>query len=331
MTPERIKKLLPAIASRLKGQRTGWVLATCPMLWKHGKDGSDAFAISYDAKKRSRCKCLSCGYSGDLEDLLLDISYSLKKAPEFKHRFHISQAAAMVHSEFLDMDLVVTDIPEFNAKVDKHESLFPEQWLESFKGVFEFPQAVDYCVNRGIEETTLTALDVRYDAVQERVCFPYRNFKHELMGLQGRYIGKLPPRSDDFPDNPLRYFQYGYMKKRNPHIWMGENTLNMDSPVVVCEGPFDFAKIWQAYENVAASFTSGLSMTKCRRLGDADEIITFYDYGHGGDSARAALRKYLPKMPFVDLIPDLKQEDAGAMSMEDIHGYLAEHLPYGQV
>lgn len=313
MKPEKITILLPMIGSQKIGIRAGWVLATCPMKWRHDGD-SHAFAVSFDPKKKSWCKCLSCGYSGDLTDVLLDIRFGLRKFPEFAVRFNLAMASPMVATEFEDMELIAADIPDFETPVVKHEQLFPELWLASFKSIHQFPEAVGYCVGRGIESTTLKALDVRYDPSQKRVCFPFRNPKGELMGVQGRSLEK---------DSALRYYQYGYHGHRNMHIWMGEDTLNLDQPVVLCEGPFDYAAIWQVYENVACSFTSGLSKAKVKRIGDADEIITFYDHGKGGDAARGSIRRFLPGYPIQDIIPTEDEDDAGAMSPEQICEYLS--------
>lgn len=326
MKPEKIKQLLAFIGSSTIGSRTGWVLATCPMRWNHGTERSSAFAISTDSKKKSRCKCLSCGYSGDLTDLLMDIKFKLHKFPQYAPHFKLALAAPMVASEFEEMELLIGDIPDFEAKEVKKEILFPEQWLGTFKPVRDFPEALSYCMSRGLQKSALTALDVRYDPHYKRVCFPFRNFKQELMGMQGRFIGEGHVKDEQHPDAPLRYFQYGYHGKRNMHVWMGENMLSLDSPVVLCEGPFDYAKIYQSYENVAASFTSGLSKTKVKRLGDADSIVTFYDYGNGGDAARASIRKYLPGYPIADIIPTKEEDDAGSMKMERIAFYLKEHV-----
>ena len=317
MKPEKIKQLLPLIASKAVGSRTGWLLATCPMLWSHGSEPSAAFAISTDPKKKSRCKCLSCGYSGDLTDLLLDIRFNLKTKPEYAHRFKLAVAAPMIAAEFEEMELTVEDIPDFEDKKEKTQVVFPTAWLNGFKPIMNFPEAVEYCVGRKILKSTLIDLDVRYDPQQKRVCFPFRNFKGELMGVQGRSIE---------PDSQLRYFQYGYYGKRNMHVWMGENTINLDEPVVLCEGPFDYARIYQHYENVLASFTSGLSRTKVKRISDATEVITFYDYGNGGNAAREAIRKYLPHYPISDIIPTQAEDDAGSMSPEQIELYLQDHV-----
>lgn len=326
MKPEKIKQLLKLLGSNAIGSRTGWVLATCPMRWNHGSELSAAFAVSTDPKKKSRCKCLSCGYSGDLTDLLLDIRFGLRKNKEFEGHFQLAAAAPMVAAEFEEMELTSSDIPDFEAKTKQVQTVFPSQWLASFNPIGKFPHAVKYCTDRGVLKSTLLDLDVRYDPMQERVGFPFRNFKGEIMGMQGRYIGSGPTKDDKHDEGTLRYFQYGYKGSRNMHCWMGENTINLDEPVVLCEGPFDYARIYQHYENVLASFTSGLSMTKIKRVSDADSIITFYDHGKGGDAARASIKKYLPGYPIVDLIPTAKEGDAGAMTPERIEALLKEHV-----
>lgn len=321
MKPEKIKALLPLIGSEHTGSRQGWILGRCPMLWRHdGFDQNPSFAVSHDPKKKSRVKCLSCGYSGDLTDVMLDLKFGLKKNPQFSHKYNLAVAAAMITSEFEEMELTAEDIPDFEEKPPKTEYLFPEQWLKSFKKASDFPDALAYMKKRGLPESLVVDLDLRYDPIQRRLCFPYRNFKGELMGLQGRIIEE---------GHELPYYQYGYMGKRNAHIWMGEHRVNMDEPIVLCEGPMDYGRIFQVYENVAASFTSGLSRTKVKRIGDADTIITFYDFGKGGDAARESIRKYLPNNYIVDIIPTKAEDDPGSMKLETIANYLSEHVSVG--
>lgn len=274
-----------------------------------------SFAISVTDKKKSRCKCLSCGFGGDLMDLLMDIQYHLKK--EHYPGYNILRAAQIVNAEFEDMELSPEDIPDYDAPVEKTEIVFPETWLASFKPIKMFPEAVQYCVGRMITSKTMDALDLRFDPVQRRVCFPFRNSKGDLMGLQGRTIDE---------GTALRYYQYGYKGKRNSHVWMGEDNLNLDKPVVLLEGPFDFTSVYRVYRNVAASFTSGLSFTKVRRISDATEIITFYDHGKGGDSARESIDKMLKGYPITHIIPTEQEGDAGNMSLQAVATYLQPHV-----
>jgi hypothetical protein len=329
MKPDKIKALLQALNAKKRGERPGWILGSCPFAWKHGGEaGHGEFAISNDPKKKSRYKCLSCGEHGDLTDLLLDIQFALRTHPELRPKYNLLLASAMVSAEFEEMELSAADIPDFESPVEKDEHIFPEQWLESFKRIQLFPQAMNYCLGRGLSEEVLKDLEVRYDPHQKRVCFPFRNFKGELMGLQGRYIGDEQTKDKSHEDGILRYYHYGWHGHRNMHIWLGEEKLNLDMPVVAVEGPFDYAKVFMVYPNVAASFTSGLSMTKLKRLGDADTLITFYDHGHGGDSARESFEKYLKKVPMVHIIPPEEDGDAGAMDPADIREALREFLEF---
>lgn len=232
----------------------------------------------------------------------------------------------LIANEFADLDFDMGSIPDWEeSPIKKNEIVFPESWLASFKRLEMFPVALQYVKKRGLSMAMIKALDLRFDPVQKRVGFPFRNFKGQLMGIQGRSIELIP-------HNDLRYFQYGYQQHRNMHAWMGEDKLDLDRPVVVLEGPFDYASVFRVYPNVAASFTSGLSNEKVRRLSDACEIITFYDYGKGGDAARKKIREVLKGMPIIDIIPTEEQDDAGAMDEEDVAQYLQEHVtlqPFG--
>ena len=106
--------------------------------------------------------------------------------------------------------------------------------------------------------------------------------------------------------------------------------MDLDKPVVLCEGPFDAAKIMKHYPNVAASFTSGLSVEKCKRLADASEIITFYDYGSGGNAARKRIAEVFKKAAVTHLIPTESQDDAGNMTDEAIREYLRPYVKLSQ-
>jgi len=317
MKEEKVKQFLLAIGSKATGKRADWVLARCPLFWRHGgKDHNPSFAITASAKKKSKCKCMSCGFGGDLLDLMRELFFYSKKYG-VPVTWSLSLAAQMATAEFEDMELTAADIPDYEEVVEKTEVQFPEDWLTSFKKINVFPEAMEYCASRMVGEAVLDYLDVRFDPIQRRVCFPYRDAKGRLMGVQGRSIEKDPQ---------LRYYQYGYKGHRNSHVWMGEDKLELDEPVVLVEGPFDMASILRVYHNVAASFTSGLSFTKVRRISDATEIVTFYDHGAGGDAARAAIDKMVKGTPITHLIPEEHEGDAGNMSLQAVASYLQPHV-----
>lgn len=320
MTPEKIDTLLPLINSKRTGTRAAWILGPCPLgPWRHGggKDKHPSFGVKSSKNSKSLCKCMSCGFGGDLHDLLIYLSNKLKKDP--RSGYSLSLASEIIFGEFEDISLEGYAIPEYGEGTFEESvtTVFPESWLATFYPVAKFPEAMTYLQNRGLPLPIVKGLDVRFDPVQRRVAFPFRGRKGDLVGLQGRALDK---------SNPLRYYQYGYHGHRNSHCWMGEDTVDLDKPVILLEGPFDLASVLRVYQNVAASFTSGLSKEKVLRMADATDIITFYDHGHGGDEARKRIAEVLLGRPITHIIPSYEEGDAGAMSVDTVKNYLKEHV-----
>lgn len=316
MKKERIKQLLPSLNSKATGFRNGWVQAHCPVVWNHGgKDAHPSFGVKETTNRKSICHCWSCGAGGDLLDLVYDIRKHLKQ--EFVDGYDLPTALQLIAAELDELDIDPSSIPDYDAAPEKKELVFPDSWLASFKSATHFTDAMKYLHSRGIPNAWVEKHDIRYDPQQKRVCFPYRNFKGELMGVQGRSLD---------PDSNLRYYQYGYLGHRNGHVWMGEDSVNLDMPVVLCEGPFDRASIMRVYPNVVASFTSGVSKEKLMRVSDAVDIVTLYDYGNGGDAARGFVDKYLKKVPRHHCIPSEEEDDAGSMGVPQLVAHLQDHV-----
>lgn len=315
MKREKINALFKAFGSKTTGYRAGWVEGHCILApWRHvgGKDAHPSFGIKADPKHKSICKCLSCGFGGDLLDLLFRVRELQNKHPA--SGMSLADAAAIISNEFEDMELDASDIPDYgDVKIVKDIKAFPAHWLKSFKSYDRFPDAIEYLDGREVSPLVARMLDLRFDPIQRRIGFPFRNFNKEIMGVQGRAIDK---------DTELRYYQYGYMGHRNMLAWMGEDMIDLDKPLVMLEGPFDFASVFRVYQNVVASFTSGLSVEKLKRLAGAYEIITFYDHGSGGNAARTRIKEVLGKIPMIHLIPTAEEGDAGAMRQPQVAGYL---------
>lgn len=318
MKQDKIVQFLKAVNSKRTGYRSGWIEANCPLgPWAHanGVDASPSFGIKESSKNKSICKCLSCGWGGDMLDLVFHLSHLQKKHPA--EGYNLDVAAKLATDEFDDLELSFGNIPDYGDEPIKHEIVFPEEWLASFRKLEDFPDAVNYVTERMLSGVMVEALDMRYDPLQRRVCFPFRNFSGKLVGVQSRAIDK---------DVALRYYQYGYQGHRNGFNWMGENIIDLDKPVVLLEGPFDYASVFRCYQNVAASFTSGLSVEKCKRLSDVSEIITFYDYGMGGTAARSRIEELFKGVPITHIVPTQEQDDAGNMSLDEVWNSLEGHV-----
>lgn len=333
MNKETITALLSLVNSKARPElsRAGWVTGSCVFAkWKHagGVDTHPSFGIKIGENKKSIAKCLSCGWGGDLEDMILELSMLLHKHPD--SRYELGKALQLIATGEPEVSDYPQDIPDYGEKYEA-EGVFayPETWLDSFRSATLFPEAVEYLQARGFDASTIHTHDLRYDPKQRRIGVQFRDFKGRLMGLQGRSIDE---------NNPVRYYFYKYGEHMNMHCWLGEHAVNLDKPVVLVEGPFDYMSVHRVYPNVMASFTSGLGMRKINRLKDCAEIITFYDIGMGGDAARAtlsgkgpgntrmAVRKALKGIPMSHIIPTKEQDDPGAMSAEEIRDCLNEHV-----
>lgn len=317
MKSKSIESLLLLLNSRKTGTRGSWVLGHCVLgPWNHGgRDQDPSFGIKENSKGRSICKCMSCGFGGDLMDLVMEVKRL--QAKSYAPGYNLALAGPMVLNETDEIDLVLDAIPEYGDPIPDGEEPFPDWWLASFFLASSFPEAIDYLASRGVSPKMAAALDLRYDPTKRRVGFPFRDFRGRVMGMQGRAIDA---------SNDLRYYQYGYKNHRNSTVWMGEDRVDLDRPLVLCEGPLDYSSIFRCYDNVLASFTSGLSLERLRRIRDASEIITFYDFGKGGTAARTRISEFFGNIPVSHIIPTAQQDDAGNMTFEEVVAVLEDKV-----
>lgn len=317
MKREKIEALIPLLGSKVTGFRNGWVEAKCPFAkWRHdgGKDNNPSFAIHANAKKNSTYKCFSCGKGGDLLGLQIDLAMELRADPQ--PGFNLGEAATLIVNEFEELEFD-PNIPDYEDEVKPVAVPYPEWWLTSFKPAWEFFEARMYLRTRDVSKVTSTQLELKYDPIRKRVCFPFRDHQGRLMGMQGRDITNK---------DPLRYYFYAHKNVRNMQYWLGEDHVDFDKPVVLVEGPFDYASVFRLYTNVMASFSAGISDEKLAKVAGASELITFYDQGKGGDSARARVHKVLSGIPIIDVYPENEGGDPGSMSAAEVSYHLGEHI-----
>jgi hypothetical protein len=319
---KKVEALLPLLGTKVTGHRNSWVEGYCPFgPWKHdgGKSHAGAFAIQSSDTKRSVFKCFSCNMRGDLMHLQVELANWLRQEKTPIPGYNLSASLELIANEFdgLEFD---PDIPDWQDVAPSDTLFLPESWLSSFHPVLECKDGADYLHTRDVPDDVALALDVRYDTVQRRVCFPFRDPSGRLVGMQGR---------DITGHSKLRYYFYPYKKTVNKHYWLGEDKVDFDHPVVLVEGPFDFASVYRAYSNVLASFSVGISSLKMSRIGDASEFVTFYDAGKGGDSARLAIEKAFPRAVVTHVVPTNEGGDPGSMSWGEVFAHLSQHLPMG--
>ena len=110
-------------------------------------------------------------------------------------------------------------------------------------------------------------------------------------------------------------------------IWLGEDWLDLDKPVVVVEGPVDLAKVMAVYRNVASPLFANPNYSKICRVADAMEVITFLDRGTGGDSGREKFSKILKYSVVSHILPPGSYKDPGEMPVGELASVLGGVVP----
>lgn len=307
--------------------RSGWVRGYCPLApWKHtGYNPNDRkvkkdpnFGIKVDPLQ-SHVNCFTCGTHGDLYSVLLELRHLNKISPSGVP-YNFERAAELIANEG-DLDQATSELLAMVNNQGDFEPLteFSEAWLDQYPKAYNAKAVHEYLHGRGVTPQIAKLFDIRLDPELNRICYPIRGANKKLYGLHGRAIDK---------SNELRYFAYEYLGKRNPNVWLNENNIDFDEPIVICEGQFDVSSIARVYENVLGSQTSALNKAKMLRIKRAKRLVSFYDYGTGGDHAREYLDQYCAKhgLQLHHVIPSELQGDAGDMSEREIYDRLIEIL-----
>jgi hypothetical protein len=324
---DRIEAVLAylGVAADHKTRRTGWVVSTCPFApWKHegGVDRSPSFGVSVDEgthlNNRQVYHCFSCQATGLLDDLPFNLREHYREDSKGRPRPNFGEALQIIVADE-DDELDLDNIPDYDEpQVDPDEVIvWPEWFLESFKSVFAFEQAMNYLTKRGVPSGVIERLDLRYDTSRERVAFPIRDFGGKLVGLHGRHIG----------DHPLRYYAYGFEGRRNRMPWLGEHWVDFEVPVLLVESVFDLASVLRVYGNAMCGLSAGLGDSKLERIRGAISYVTLYDYGTGGDRAREAISRVLGADAHVaHCVPTEAQGDPGEMCVVELQEHLGGKL-----
>jgi len=321
MKDESLTKLMQMLGSTpAPHHRAGWFVASCPLApWRHegGSDHNPAFAIKRETGD-AFCNCFACGFHGTLSELIIEMRHLNRVSPKIQAPW--GEAFAYVE-QAEDDTLLNLDSPDIEETLEAHANKnheFPQWWLDSFATWREIEWAVDYLHSRHVSPEIADFMDIRVDIIEKRICFPVKNFQGKLMGLHGRAVEKtVEPRY-------RMYKQAGFI---NPHIWLGENWIDTDKPILIVEGPFDLTSVLRVYPNSCSPLFANPSAEKIRRMADALEWITLFDNGKGGDAGRTKISQILNKTHIIHharLDPYLK--DPGDASIDQIRAALIDAL-----
>jgi hypothetical protein len=273
-----------------------WLTANCPLAqWRHekGTDHRPSFGV-YTGQYRARCHCLSCNFSGPPEALVAEIGMRAKGV--YPQGMQIRAALQILDSEEESIDLTL--VPD-ESRQENQIVPFPEGFWQSFPVAVGKPAPMNYLVyERLVRLEEVHDYDFRWDAKRRRVCLPVRDRAHRLCGVHGRLVDKTS--ADDPP-----YWRYKIGEMCNPQVWLGEQFLDLDQPVLLVESMFDWLMARRVYKNTVAPLSASVSQGQCRRLIDGFMFVHLFDPDKAGRRASARVEHFLPSAKHVPLwLPD---------------------------
>lgn len=300
MTRDNIVKLLKILkAKNIDNDKSEWVMCSCLFAkYKHKKGTDSNPSGGIKIGNGSYYHCFGCGTSGDITSILFDLLYLHKThgipAPE------IAQAFSFLEDEdvftFEPLEYTEADTENLNTFVE-----FPSGWAEQHSSVFNSKLASAYLTDRKVPQQIWTDFNLRYDNVKQMIIFPYKNANGKVAGGRGRSVN---PNCD----KKYRHYDYSYTdpvtgksKNNTSLVWYRESQLSLDDPkpLIVVEGQFDAARIYQQYRNVTAILTALVSEKKLEKLlMMCTEVLWMSDNDDAGIASRENAREFFTKKNF---------------------------------
>lgn len=314
MTPVEAEALLKVLGSKkISRDRMPWLTGQCPLArWRHqnGTDTTPSFAIM-TGKNRARCHCFSCNFSSDMNGLIGSIMIYGKG----DHGYDLRVAEKIIEGDSGSLDLSTDDEQDFH----RPPVVFPESFWQTFAPAINIDEARGYLNGRGVTNAEIESNDIRWDGLSRRVCIPVRGFDHFLYGVRGRALD---------PANPLRYLSYPLGGITNPTVWLGEDIVDFEQPILVVEASFQRIAARRLYKNTIAPLSAGIHKSQADRMGSGYCFVHCFDGDKAGREASKRLTEYLPEALHVrlDLPENTGPDDLPVYELEKI---LQQALPVG--
>jgi len=197
-------------------------------------------------------------------------------------------------------------------------------WDEALDSIsLSYPEdlnKVQYLVDRGFTETTLSYFDIAFSDSKRRIVIPARNERHKVIGFIGRAV--------EADVQPKYLYSKGFPRK---DILFNLNNAKRYESCVVVEGSLDAMKVHQAgFPNVVASLgatiTDGHIKRLCRYF---DSIVVFSDNDAAGRAMRdEIISKCYDKTVKIVEFQDPGCKDPGEMSEEQIADHIDKAIDY---
>ncbi len=296
-------------------RRAGWVTGACPLgPWRH-RDGSGRG--SFGLKLASGlCTCFSCHWHGVPFDLLYEMRHLERQRPSGR-RLDFKGALSLLANESVPPPTPSLDERTLDERTwgQREDFVFPEAWLQEFEPAHSDGDVHPYLAARRVPYEVARALDLRFDPLRQRVCFPVRDHHGRLRGLHGRTI---------HDHVTLRYLMYTLDGRCSPEVWLGEAWADPERSLVVVESVFDLARVYEVWPNVVCPLTASLGPAKIARLRGARPLLPMFDRDAAGHRARDRLMRALPEVRFVPIELPHENSDPADLTAAEVRALLAD-------
>ena len=296
---------------------------SCPF---EGHSHGDSTPSATMEKGTTRAHCFGCGWSGNALSFLYeyeDVS-PLKAARWIRERW----GAAFRDTEGSFTDEINRQLEEQaqQAKPPEPMPILDEKeadersvdWTHvwSKAALNEAPEPFRYMLDRGFLPHTLTAWDIGFDILSNRITLPARNHRRELVGFKGRSW-----HPDDRPKyKVLGGKGYNFEPYEVSRVLFGIHMLNFrgevrEHDIIVVEGELNAIAMHQhGYTTTVGISGKTLSRHQCeeiRKIGE--KVLLIFDEE---DDAQRAANKLIMHMPV--LIAPQRDKDPADMTYSEI-------------
>lgn len=214
-------------------------------------DNQNTASLQFNVDKGLYC-CFSCGASGNIRTLEKLLGIRVK-----------------------DQEVEVADILKRLDELDAPPAATAEVLDETILKRYAFP--TEYWEGRGFKPETIKAFDLGYDPINNVATIPLRRTDGALVAFIRRYL------DDDAETKYKMPRKEQYARSSNLFAsWLVQE--DPRDEVVICEGPVDAMKVWQAGFPAVAQYGSSISYQQVRllrRLGFSRAVL-FYDRDKAG-------------------------------------------------
>ncbi len=309
MKRESVVALLKALGGEVTTEGNSRVTTRCvfaPFRHDGGVDNHPSSGMSVSSGE-SNYHCFTCHESGSPYAIYKRLKHLYGDKPPSK--VNLKMAMKIINDDEWDEDLMFPDYEEEINKTPKALVEFDEARWNKFPKAYTHP----YVQVREVPEYLASDIDIRLDFTYSRILFPVRDWDGVLRGIHGRSF---------LDDTDNRYWAYDQNGIRNSSVWMGEHHVEMDEPIILTEGQFDYAKVLEHYPNVLCGLGTSSSPDKLKRLGGASELITIFDHGVGGDMGRDRIDKFYTSSTITHVLTPEPWGDLGEMPSGEVRELL---------